>query len=42
MGAGVLAGVGSDTRQRLIDVFGGTVIDTRNPVYDPSGFSARA
>jgi hypothetical protein len=38
----VLAGVGSDVRQRLIDVFGGTVIDARNPQFDPDRFAASA
>lgn len=38
----VLAGVGSDIRQRLIDVFGGTVIDARNPQFDPDRFAASA
>jgi len=38
----LLAGVGSDLRQRLIDVFGGTVIDARNPAYDPDRFPASA
>ncbi|MEE8105705.1 MAG: hypothetical protein V3T86_09245 [Planctomycetota bacterium] len=38
----LLLGVGSDLRQRLIDVFGGTVIDARNPMYDPDRFPASA
>ncbi len=38
----LLAGVGSDLRQRLIDVFGGTVIDARNPAYNPDRFPASA
>jgi len=38
----LLAGVGADIRQRLIDVFGGTVIDARNPIYDPDRFAASA
>ena len=38
----LLAGVGSEIRQRLIDVFGGTVIDARNPAYDPDRFPASA
>ena len=37
----LLAGVGSDIRQRLIDVFGGTVIDARNPAYDAAAFQLR-
>jgi hypothetical protein len=38
----LLAGVGSEVRQRLIDIFGGTVIDARNPKYDPDRFPAAA
>jgi len=38
----LLAGVGADIRQRLIDVFGGTVIDARNPIFDPDRFAAPA
>jgi hypothetical protein len=38
----LLAGVGADLRQRLVDVFGGTVIDARNPKYDPDRFPAAA
>jgi hypothetical protein len=38
----LLAGVGSEIRQRLIDVFGGSVIDARNPLFDPDRFSASA
>ena len=41
-GRPVLEGLGPDLRQRLIDVFGGTVIDARNPVYDPDRFAAKA
>ena len=38
----LLAGVGSEVRQCLIDIFGGTVIDSRNPQYDPDRFPASA
>lgn len=38
----ILAGVGSDIRQRMIDIFGGTVIDARNPMFDPDRFPAAA
>jgi len=38
----LLAGVGSEVRQCLIDIFGGTVIDARNPNYDPDRFPATA
>lgn len=38
----LLAGVGSELRQCLIDIFGGTVLDARNPAYDPDRFSATA
>jgi hypothetical protein len=27
-------------RQRLIDIVGGTVLDARNPAYDPDHFPA--
>jgi len=36
----LLLGVGPELRQRLIDVFGGTVIDSRNPIFDPDRFAA--
>jgi hypothetical protein len=35
-------GVGPEIRQRLINIFGGTVIDSRNPTYDPDRFAAAA
>lgn len=38
----LLAGVGPEVRQCLIDIFGGTVIDARNPNYDPDRFPASA
>jgi hypothetical protein len=38
----LLAGVGSEVRQCLVDIFGGTVIDARNPNYDPDRFPATA
>jgi predicted acylesterase/phospholipase RssA len=38
----VLAGVGSDIRQRVIDVLGGSVIGARNAKYDPDRFPASA
>jgi hypothetical protein len=38
----LLAGVGSEVRQCLIDIFGGTVIDARNANYDPDRFPASA
>lgn len=38
----LLAGVGSEVRQCLIDIFGGTVIDARNPNFDPDRFPAAA
>lgn len=38
----LLAGVGSEVRQCLIDIFGGTVIDARNSNYDPDRFPASA
>jgi hypothetical protein len=38
----LLAGVGSEVRQCLIDIFGGTVIDSRNPNFDPDRFPAAA
>jgi len=40
--APLLAGVGSEIRQCLIDIFGGTVIDARNAKYDPDRFPASA
>lgn len=38
----LLAGVGSEVRQCLIDIFGGTVIDARNAHFDPDRFPASA
>jgi hypothetical protein len=38
----LLAGIGTEVRQCLIDIFGGTVIDARNPNYDPDRFPAVA
>jgi hypothetical protein len=38
----LLAGVAPDLRQRLIDIFGGSVIDARNPAFDPDRFPASA
>ena len=38
----LLAGVTSQVRQCLIDIFGGAVIDARNPNYDPDRFPAVA
>lgn len=32
----------SETRQCLIDIIGGTVIDARNPAFDPNRFPASA
>ena len=38
----LLLGVDPKLRQCLIDIFGGTVIDSRNPNYDPDRFAAMA
>ena len=38
----ILLGVSPEVRQRLIDIFGGTVLDARNPNFDPDRFPAAA
>jgi hypothetical protein len=38
----LLTGVGPEVRQCLIDIFGGTVLDARNPNLDPDRYPATA